>query len=517
MRISQAALLVACVMGLMACGQEQASVEQAPTEKLDKTSSSIVGGQGTTIQEYPWQVSLQQFGSHFCGGSIVNEQWIVTAAHCVEDGVNGVTIVAGQTYLSSSNGQERSIIGGAIYPGYSDPSRGKDIAVLQLSSPLSLDGVNTRAIPLVTPELADAGYTDAGRIASVTGWGALSNNGGFPNQLQEVDVPIVALSDANRVYGNLTSDQLAAGLLGVGGKDSCQGDSGGPLVVSGPQGEPHLAGVVSWGFDCASSRYPGMYSRVSSFYDWVTSYTGPLDSGDPDPTPEEDPGVDPEPGDQAPGQASGSLAKNQTAVFGPYDVSDAASFAATLSGSGDPDLYVKIGAVPTTNSFDCRSWAQGPDESCLLDILPGQTQAYVMVHGYTASQFNLTVDALGNQPSDPVEEPSDPVEEPTEEPQEITVESSDAVDRGQSVSYEPLALAPNSTLRVQMTGSGDADLYVRFGAEPTLRAFDCRPYASDSNENCTMEVPADGADAYIMVNGYRAANYNLSITYTPAP
>ncbi|MEO1269389.1 MAG: serine protease, partial [Myxococcota bacterium] len=332
-------VVVCCCATLMACGDvAEGDGEPEAKAEVGAQSQPIVGGTGTSIEELPWQVSLRQFGSHFCGGAILNTEWIVTAAHCVEDGVRGVTVVAGETFRTGNGGQERGIAGGAIYPGYVRPEDGKDIAVLQLSSPLDFSDPGVSPIALVTPELSAGGFTDPGVVATASGWGTLSPGGSSPNRLQRVDVPIVSLAQAEASYGNLTSDQLAAGVLGVGGRDSCQGDSGGPLNVPGPGGQRLLAGIVSWGISCGDPRYPGMYARVSTYSDWIISQVGTvLEIGDPN----EGPGGEDPPPEETP--TSGSLAQNESRLFGPFEVAAGGQLTATLTGTGDPDLYVRFG------------------------------------------------------------------------------------------------------------------------------------------------------------------------------
>ena len=501
---------------LMLAGCAEGALPDDGASGLQETESGkaqpIVGGSGAQIEDVPWQVSLRQFGGHFCGGAIVNAEWVVTAAHCVEGGVRGVTVLAGETFQSGRGGQERGIVGGAIYPGYQTPEQGRDVAVLQLDAPLDFSDPAVNPIALVTPELAAAGYTDPGELATVTGWGTLSEGGRSPDQLQRVELPIVSLADARRAYGNLGDDQLAAGLVGVGGKDSCQGDSGGPLIVAGPGGAPLLAGVVSWGISCGSARYPGMYARVSSYAGWIADQVGaltPVDDGSQQPQQPEQP----EP-PQDDGGTSGSLTQGQTRVFGSYSVEPGGVFIATLTGSGDPDLYVGFGESPTLEVFDCRSWDEGPDEQCALEVPEGRTKAYVLVHGYTNSTYALDV---AYQPPTAQQQPDEPppVEAPTVE--EVVAQVNGSVSRGQSLRYEPLSLAGGSRLVVEMSGTGDADLYVRFGAEPTTQSWDCRPYTTDSAETCTLQVPAQGASAYIVVSGYTRSDYALRVTFTEAP
>lgn len=250
-----------------------ACIEQ-PDDAVSETSQEIVGGTVTEITTVPWQVSLQgPDGSHFCGGSIVTPTWIVTAAHCVAGGAPA-RIVAGISRLSqSASGQIRSVKRVVMYPGYSDPTLGKDAALIELASPLTLDGTRVRAIkPLTTA--SPQTLTAPGVMTTVSGWGTTTEGAQtLPDQLQSVQLPIVATSTANTAYNmTITDDQLAAGVA-TGGQDSCQGDSGGPLVVYRGT-EPMLAGIVSWGEGCARAGLPGLYARMTSFSAWADTYAG---------------------------------------------------------------------------------------------------------------------------------------------------------------------------------------------------------------------------------------------------
>lgn len=303
-----------------ACVPPPPDYEPPPLEEAG-TGQGIVGGQSASIVDHPWQISLQgSFGGHFCGGSIIDPSWILTAAHCVEgSSASSLRVVAGITRLSQANsGQVRSVAQVISYPGYIAPEYGRDAALLRLSAPLDLSTATVRAIGLVTPNDEAAGLTAAGVNARVSGWGSLSSGGGSPDNLQAVTVPLVSQAAAQSAYRGetITADQLGAGVLGVGGRDACQGDSGGPLTVPDGAGARRLAGVVSWGYGCGDRRYPGLYARVASFTTWIAGYVTPAP---PPPPPNAN-------------CATGSYASTDTPVAIPDNSS--AGIASTLSVAG---------------------------------------------------------------------------------------------------------------------------------------------------------------------------------------
>jgi len=264
------------VLGLAAC----ATGADAP--RAD--DARIVGGVRVDIEEHPHQVSVQTAYGHRCGGSIVDERWVLTAAHCVEDFPATLAIVAGITRLSAGDrgdGQRVGVARVVLHPGYAPHSTPPhdDFALLRLQSALDLSGSEVAAIPLVGPDEVAAGWTDPGVLATVTGWGALHAGGALPDALRAVDVPIVSRTAAAEAYGApIGSDQIAAGWLARGAHDACEGDSGGPLVVYGDDGDPVLAGVVSWGAECGQPEVPGIYARVSHASAWIETTLAEADA-----------------------------------------------------------------------------------------------------------------------------------------------------------------------------------------------------------------------------------------------
>jgi len=232
----------------------------------------VAGGEQVDIEDYPHQVSVQTEYGHRCGGSIVHRAWVLTAAHCVDDEPPDSSIVAGVTRLSASyggDGERREVDRIELHPEYDAEAAppAHDLALLHLSVPLDRE-----PIPLVTPADADDGWTASGVVATVSGWGARASRGATSDALRAADLAIVANAKAAGVYGTwIHTDQMAAGPLVGGEQSACEGDSGGPLVVWSEDGEPRLAGVVSWGAKCGGAAVPGIYARVSAGYDWIRS------------------------------------------------------------------------------------------------------------------------------------------------------------------------------------------------------------------------------------------------------
>ncbi len=243
----------------------------------------IVGGQEADPGEYPWQVALVRSGqsllSQYCGGSLIHREWVVTAAHCVEDETaDEVDVAAGVHDLGVPDpGFVRSAVTEiVIHPGWNPSTSDNDIALLRLATPIDERPGAGATLPIAHLDrvASDAGPLD-GVMATVTGWGNTLPNppGGvnYPDQLQEVSLPIITNAACNAAYGGgITANMLCAA---APGKDACQGDSGGPLIVfDNGQARWELAGVVSFGEGCAHPNFPGVYARVSQYNVWIDSY-----------------------------------------------------------------------------------------------------------------------------------------------------------------------------------------------------------------------------------------------------
>uniref|UniRef100_A0A8D0PQ22 Transmembrane protease serine 6 n=2 Tax=Sus scrofa TaxID=9823 RepID=A0A8D0PQ22_PIG len=237
---------------------------------LQGPSGRIVGGAVSAEGEWPWQASLQVRGRHICGGALIADRWVITAAHCFqEDSMASPalwTVYLGKVWQSSRWPGEVSfkVSRLLLHPYHEEDSHDYDVALLQLDHPV----VRSAAVhPVCLP--ARSHFFEPGLHCWITGWGALREGGPTSNGLQKVDVQLIPQDLCSEAYRyQVTPRMLCAGYR-RGKKDACQGDSGGPLVCKEPSGRWFLAGLVSWGLGCGRPNYFGVYTRITGVIGWI--------------------------------------------------------------------------------------------------------------------------------------------------------------------------------------------------------------------------------------------------------
>ncbi|XP_071576061.1 trypsin-like [Temnothorax nylanderi] len=224
---------------------------------------------------YPYIVSLHAYSQHFCAGSILNERWIITAAHCVEalSFANYISVKAGKHNLRSNEPNEQTVkvSQGFVHEKYGGVVGPYDIGLLKLASPLKLTN-RVQAIELAPPE------SDPSGEAWLAGWRSTSNNiPGMPAILEHFQKEYVDRDVCHesvlRLTGSSPVHETNVCTLHDEISD-CIGDSGGPLVSYNGQ-KPVLTGIVSWGImPCSTPGAPSVYTRVSKFNDWIAQKIG---------------------------------------------------------------------------------------------------------------------------------------------------------------------------------------------------------------------------------------------------
>jgi secreted trypsin-like serine protease len=236
------------------------------------TQPQIVGGRPVDNGGYPFVASLGDvrhgataYGRFFCGGSLIDRNSVLTAAHCVQGTPKWpLRVVVGRTVLSSGRGQTLRVARISIHPRFNGfTSLTYDAAVLTLKHPVK--GI----APIRLSGPAQNPLERPGRLATIAGWGNTikqpprGNNGSnYPDRMRVARVPIVPDATTKKAYGSV---YVGALMIPVGkeGKDACNGDSGGPMFA-GQNGKRYQIGITSFGKGCAARGYPGVYTEVNA-------------------------------------------------------------------------------------------------------------------------------------------------------------------------------------------------------------------------------------------------------------
>merc|ERR1711893_92638 len=237
----------------------------------------IVGGEEAKVGAWPWQGSLQYSGSHTCGCVIIADQWVVTAAHCVQRPFEVLyqVILGMHDQIDDSQGKPEAYDIDTIIPHEYwglVPGFSFDVAVIKLSKKIDFSNKFVKQITMANP----TDNFDGGNC-TITGWGVTTIGGGSVSPtLQQAAVNVLTQDDCRNYWGQ---DRIDDGMICVfdeGVAGACNGDSGGPLVCPAnetPSGYK-LAGITSWGIRGCAPLYPSVYTRISTYVDWITGKIG---------------------------------------------------------------------------------------------------------------------------------------------------------------------------------------------------------------------------------------------------
>ena len=264
-------LKVSVLFATLMCLQPAVAFSQAPSSI--SPTPRIIGGVSASISDAPWQAALisksarNDSEGQFCGGSIINSTWILTAAHCLDDGrpFSDLMVLVGSAELSSRklNGiQAKRYI---VHEDWDPDTYANDIALIELQKPISFKSGVSEPIALASDRPVP------GANSLISGWGATTTTEPivYPSTLRRAEVQIVSDVDCDAVYGGISSDLMVCATGPAFSTDTCWGDSGGPLAAF-DGGRWEVQGITSFGEGCAQDPYPGVYTEVFQYVEWIT-------------------------------------------------------------------------------------------------------------------------------------------------------------------------------------------------------------------------------------------------------
>ncbi|XP_068184043.1 urokinase-type plasminogen activator-like [Antennarius striatus] len=251
-------------------------------ERFENSVYKVVGGSFTSVESHPWIAAIFHKGRFLCGGSLIAPCWVVTAAHCFDDGdeikIREISVYLGKKAINETDADKEQsfIVEKRIIHQKYEPNYNNDIALLKIKSrdggcALRSASVRTVCLPPYHTKLP------AGFQCSIAGFGNEKQGPWlhYSQYLKQAKVNVISQADCTQksYYGDLITKNMFCAGSPDWSTDSCQGDSGGPLVCE-VSGRMFLFGVVSWGDGCARRNKPGVYTTVTNYNKWIAAKTG---------------------------------------------------------------------------------------------------------------------------------------------------------------------------------------------------------------------------------------------------
>jgi len=261
--------------------QKDSSCSCGNINKKSKTKMwRIVNGEEATRHEFPWIISmLDAGGDWYCGGTIISDQYVVTAAHCVYGYESEPAWVRVGDHDNSDPGdtdydhiQTFKVKKILVHRQYDERTTANDIALLKLEKRIDFSQYGGTVSPICIPKQAETYY---GEKVIVAGWGLLNENGNQADKLQKVELDVLSMHACRKEFG-YHKTQITSRMLCTYGErqDACQGDSGGPLIWENKAEKRYeLVGVVSWGIGCAQKEHPGVFVKLAYYIKWILKKT----------------------------------------------------------------------------------------------------------------------------------------------------------------------------------------------------------------------------------------------------